>query len=139
MGKVRGELRFDLLYCLNYGLHCRPRQGGNLFADDPTYALHNDTSADVAAYWALYTTHSDLAAFATPLKYVAWRHIPTTYLLCELDKCIPLHVQEGMFALTEGTVKTVRLPSGHMPMLSMPEKLVDILRGEAGEGSIRDH
>ncbi len=44
-----------------------------------------------------------------------------------------------MLALTEGTVRTVRLPSGHMPMLSMPEKLVDILRGEAGEGSVREY
>ncbi len=43
------------------------------------------------------------------------------------------HVQEGMVASTEGAVKTVRLRSGHMPMLSMPEKLVDLLRGEAGE------
>ena len=40
-----------------------------------------------------------------------------------------------MLASTEGAVKTIRLPSGHMPMLSMPEKVVDILRGEAGETS----
>lgn len=59
-------------------------------------------------------------------------------MLCELDRCIPLHVQEGMLALTEGKVRTVRLPSGHVPLLSMPEKLADILRGEAGEGFISD-
>ena len=139
MGKIRGERLLGLLNFLNYSLCYRPRQGGSLFADDPHYALHNDTSADVAAYWSSHTTHSDLVAFATPLKYAAWRHMPTTYLLCELDRCLPPHVQEGMLALTEGLVRTVRLPSGHMPMLSMPEKLVDILRGEAGEGSVRDH
>ena len=44
-----------------------------------------------------------------------------------------------MLASTQGTVRTVRLPSGHVPMLSMPEKLMDILRGEAGEDSIRGH
>ena len=44
-----------------------------------------------------------------------------------------------MLALTEGSVRTVRLPSGHMPMLSMPEKLVEIFRGEAGEGSVKEH
>ncbi len=43
-----------------------------------------------------------------------------------------------MLALTENRVKTVRLSSGHMPMLSMPEKVVDVLRGEAGEASVRD-
>ena len=40
-----------------------------------------------------------------------------------------------MLAMTEGKVKTIRLPSGHMPMLSMPEKVVDILREEAGKAS----
>ncbi|KAL8778380.1 MAG: hypothetical protein Q9213_007435 [Squamulea squamosa] len=110
-------------------------EGGNLFADDPTYALHNDTSADAAAYWSSFTTHSDMAAFATPLKYVAWRHIPTTYLLCELDQCLPPHAQEGMVAQAQDIVKCVRLHSGHMPMLSMPEKLVENLSQIAGQGS----
>ncbi len=115
------------------GLHSRPRQGGNVYADDPIAALHNDTSTEVAAYWAPYTTYSDLTAFATPLKYAAWRHIPTTYVVCELDKCILPHVQEAMVASTEGAVKTLRLRSGHMPMLRMSEKFVDVLRGEAGD------
>ena len=105
-----------------------------MFADDPVSSLLSDTSEDVAAYWSPYTTHSDLTAFATPLKYTAWRHISTTYLVCELDQCILPDVQRGMVASTKGVVKTVQLPSGHMPMLSMPEKFVDILEGEAGEG-----
>ena len=143
VGKVRGELL--LLFPPLHTLLSDPRltfdqprhqQGGNVIADDPIYAFHNDTSADIAASWAPHTTHSDLTAFATPLKYAAWRHIPTTYLLCELDRCILPHVQEGMVASTEGKVKGVRLQSGHMPMLSVPEKLADLLRAEAGEGSV---
>ena len=105
-------------------------EGGNLFAEDPNYAFHHDTSAETAAKWSSYTTHSDLTAFATPLKYAAWRHIPTTYLLCELDRCIPPHAQEGMLGATQGTVKPIRLPSGHVPMLSMPERLVQVLKNE---------
>ena len=108
-------------------------QGGNLYANDPIYAFHNDTSADIAAYWGPHTTHSDLAAFATPLQYAAWRDIPTTYVMCESDRCIAPYVQEGMIASTEGKVKVARLPSGHMPMLSMPEKLADVLEREARE------
>lgn len=104
-----------------------------MIADDPVSALHNDTSEDVATYWSSYTTHSDLNAFATPLKYAAWRHIPTTYLVCELDQCLLPHVQRGMVESAKDAVKTVQLPSGHMPMLSMPEKFADVLEGEAGE------
>ena len=37
-----------------------------------------------------------------------------------------------MSASTDGTVRTVRLPSGHKPMLSMPGNLVAIFRGEVG-------
>ena len=95
------------------------------------YAFHNDTSADVAAHWSPQLTHSDLAAFATPLKHAAWRYIPTTYLICKLDQAILPDVQESMVALTDGVVKAERLPSGHLPMLSMPDKLSGILIEEA--------
>jgi len=108
-------------------------QGINVYADDPIHALHNDTGAEVAAYWAPHTTHSDLTAFATPLQYAAWRYIPSTYVICELDKCIAAHAQEDMVALTEGKVKAVRLRSGHMPMLSMPERFAEVLKAEAGD------
>ena len=106
-------------------------QGVNVYADDPVYALHNDTSKEIAAYWSTYVTHSDLTAFATPLQFAAWRYIPSTYLLCELDQCVPPQVQEAMIALTEGKVKVERLASGHMPMLSMPQKFVEVLEREA--------
>ena len=144
MGKIRGaSLHFQnsQLQSRSCDLHDRTFawQGGLLFADDPAYAFHNDTSAEVAAYWSSYTTHSDLAALATPLKYAGWRHVPTVYLLCELDRCMPPYVQEGMVAATEDVVKTVRLPSGHLPMLSMPEKFIDVLLEQAGEWITSDH
>ena len=44
-----------------------------------------------------------------------------------------------MLSLTENRIKTVRLPSGHMPMLSMPEKLADILLREADEVFVKDY
>lgn len=53
MSKVRGDLLFNLLprsIIVIYDLYYRARQGGNLFADDPIYAFHNDPSADIAAY-----------------------------------------------------------------------------------------
>ena len=93
--------------------------------------MHNDTSAEIAAYWSPYNTHSDIAAFGTPLSYAAWRHIPSTYILCELDRCILPPVQEDMVASAKGQVKVERIQSGHMPMLSMPDKLAKILIEEA--------
>ena len=42
------------------------------------------------------------------------------------------NVQKGMLAATEAVLRIVRLESGHLPMISLPEELADILRGEAG-------
>jgi hypothetical protein len=42
-------------------------------------------------------------------------------------------MQEDMVKLVDGKVKVGRMPSGHMPMLSMPEKFVEFLVGEVGE------
>ena len=50
---------------------------------------------------------------------------------------MPPHAQEGMLSLTDNKIKTIRLSSGHMPMLSNPKKVVDILKGEADEASVR--
>ena len=77
--------------------------------------------------------HSDLTATTTPLQHAAWRYIPTVYLICELDQAILPHVQENMVASTGGIVKAVRLPCGHLPMLSMLDRLSNILREEVSE------
>ena len=41
-----------------------------------------------------------------------------------------------MVALTDGVVRAVRLPSGHLPMLSMPDKLSGILIEEERKAAI---
>lgn len=49
-----------------------------------------------------------------------------TYVECLADRSIVLPVQRAMQARTPGA-ETVSLPSGHAPMLSMPERLADTL------------
>ena len=41
------------------------------YADEPLYAMLDDISADIAAYWSQNDTHSDTAAFRIPLVYSA--------------------------------------------------------------------
>ena len=77
-------------------------------------------------------THSSLNAFKYPLQYAAWRDIPTTYLVCESDQCIPPQVQWGMLA-SIGGVKMAQLSSGHLPMISKTDEFVEFLEREASE------
>jgi hypothetical protein len=81
-----------------------PRES-NFYCADPDVSLFTDTSPEVTAYWTKQITHSDLMAFATPLQYAAWHHIPSTYLICEQDMCLTAFMQEDMIKLVDGKVK----------------------------------
>lgn len=105
---------------------------------DPTSVLYNELPEKVAKYWVTQTTHSDYNSFYHPQgDYAAWCDIPTTYLVCELDNLIPAFAQWSMAEWAEGAVKIVEMNSGHLPMLSMTDKFVEFLEGEAGEAAER--
>lgn len=78
-----------------------------------------------------------LATFMTKTKSAAWKNIPTSYLICENDRPIPLALQESMIATAKkqgGEIETERLFVSHSPHLVMPEKVAGFLRRAAGEG-----
>lgn len=65
-----------------------------------------------------------------------WRYdhlagVPSTYIFCEQDNCVPPEKQENYLAnlLVD---RVVRLDSGHQPMNSRPGELADVLLAEAG-------
>ncbi len=80
-------------------------------------------------YMAQMVNHSTLS-FSGKLTYPAYKHIPVTYLHTKGDKIIPPEAQEQMieFAKGEGVDITVHTTSaGHVPMLSIPEEVVEVL------------
>lgn len=52
--------------------------------------------------------------------------IPKTYVLCEEDLALAVEYQ-AFFIGNGGYEDVIRLPSGHFPFLSMPEKMIDII------------
>jgi hypothetical protein len=65
----------------------------------------------------------------TPIKCdkAAWRVLPVTYLLAELDQAVPSLLQEMMISRikNEGIdVRIVRIAAGHSLLISMPEQVV---------------
>ncbi len=73
---------------------------------------------------AKLSLHSRAAA-EQPLTNAAWKTVPSTYIICERDRSIPVSAQEAM-AQRAGEV--LRLDSGHSPFLSQPERLAEMLR-----------
>jgi pimeloyl-ACP methyl ester carboxylesterase len=64
-----------------------------------------------------------VSSFETPSSAPERRH-PTTYIITEQDQAVPPPAQE-QWATAADTV--VRLPSAHQPMLSMPDRLANVL------------
>jgi pimeloyl-ACP methyl ester carboxylesterase len=64
------------------------------------------------------------------LSEAAWRGRPTFYLIGTQDHAVPVVEQERMAARMNATV--VRVDSSHVPMLSQPQAVVDVIIQAAG-------
>jgi pimeloyl-ACP methyl ester carboxylesterase len=84
------------------------------------------------ATWAQAATRAvpqTAAAFAQPPRQVAWRTVPSTYVVCAEDGATPAEAQRG-YAGRAGA--TVELATGHHPFLSRPEEFAAALARIAG-------
>ncbi|EUC36262.1 hypothetical protein COCVIDRAFT_41677 [Bipolaris victoriae FI3] len=83
--------------------------------------FYNDLSDEEQKHWAAGLKSQGIASFTTPTTYAAWKHIPSSYLLCQDDLALPPAAQEGMVKAAEeaGAIMHVtRIKSGHSPFLS---------------------
>jgi pimeloyl-ACP methyl ester carboxylesterase len=63
-------------------------------------------------------------SFAEKVGAVAWRDIPSTYIVAEQDQAISLALQEKMAAQA---TEIRRLAGGHSPFLSRPGELAALI------------
>ncbi len=73
-------------------------------------------------------TPQSQAAFGQPVRRVAWREIPSTYVVCAEDRAIPA---AGQRAHAAKATRIVELACGHHPFLSQPETLAQIIADAA--------
>jgi pimeloyl-ACP methyl ester carboxylesterase len=66
----------------------------------------------------------------TPFPAPAWRSYPTWYLVAQDDQIIPPDGQR-LFAGRMGAT-TTEIASGHVPMLSQPDAVLEVIRAAAG-------
>ncbi|CAD6574886.1 MAG: hypothetical protein ASARMPRED_006962 [Alectoria sarmentosa] len=79
-----------------------------------------------------------VGAFRSRLTRAAWEYTPATLVLCERDGCMDRGRREQRLRAARdkcpGAVGRVeRCGAGHAPFLSMPDRVVEILRRAAGE------
>ena len=67
-----------------------------------------------------------MRAFMVEPAAAAWRDKPSTYVVCTQDQAIQPDLQRQMAARC---TTTVELDASHSPMLSMPARVAEILRG----------
>lgn len=103
-----------------------------LYVPDPISNLYHDVPEQMSRRAVDNLGGHPIAhAFSRPSK-VAWREIPTAYIICEDDRALPIGPQEQMInaVKAEGVdVETTSLKSSHSPFLSMPGETAKAIRG----------
>ena len=79
-----------------------------------------------------------VGALRSKLTRAAWEYAPATSVICEKDFRLPAERAERQLKeakeLCPGAFQTIeRCEAGHVPFVSMPERVVEILRRAAGE------
>jgi pimeloyl-ACP methyl ester carboxylesterase len=100
----------------------------------PVETFYNDVK-EPEKYVKMLKPHS-YRTFASKATYAGWKHVPSTYLLCEKDEAIPIHAQKGMVdgAQKAGAdMKVETVDASHSPFISMPEEMARSVRRAAGE------
>jgi pimeloyl-ACP methyl ester carboxylesterase len=118
----------------------------HLFTDERGYGwlseddFVNHFAADVDPIRArvMYAVQQPLAssAFTDVMGVPAWKSLPSWYLVAQNDEAIPPDA-ERQFAARMGAT-TVEIPSSHVPMVSRPEEVADLIEKAAeavGAGS----
>ena len=89
--------------------------------------LYNDLSPSEQEHWTALLRPHPASTQRTSLNNEAYRHVSTPFLFCRNDQALPVFVQERYVINPGVEVQTERCASGHSPLLSMPEKVVDVV------------
>jgi pimeloyl-ACP methyl ester carboxylesterase len=95
-----------------------------LTANTPENIFYNKCSPEIAAEATGMLRTQSLPAFNQVITKVAWKEIPSTYIICEQDNAIPVFAQEAMSGRAS---QQIRIDSDHSPFLSSPKELADII------------
>jgi pimeloyl-ACP methyl ester carboxylesterase len=100
--------------------------GETLMPARPEEIFFNDVSEAATRAAVEQLAPHRMAAFTAPVGAVAWRDVPTTYVICDRDNAIPVPAQEMLAGRADNVT---RLDASHSPFLSQPDAVVGVIRG----------
>jgi pimeloyl-ACP methyl ester carboxylesterase len=106
-------------------LHQGDGHGDYVEATTPTTVFYNDLDARTAGRAVSQLGYQSYASMRQELTAMAWKTIPSTYVVCESDNAIPVAAQELM---AERADDVERMNASHSPFLSQPAALADLIR-----------
>jgi pimeloyl-ACP methyl ester carboxylesterase len=72
-----------------------------------------------------------IVSFLQPVTAAAWHTAPSTYIVCQRDRAVPVPLQE---VLAARATHVRRLPTGHSPFLAAPGQLTKLIIEAASKG-----
>jgi len=93
------------------------------------------------AYFVLVISQHGFRIQTSGLTYQAWKHFPTTYILCEGDKACPPELQTYVIARAQeqgAQIKVEKFKTDHFPLLSALDKVADVVRRVAINAIVQD-
>jgi pimeloyl-ACP methyl ester carboxylesterase len=124
-----GESLFETVGGVEPDWWLKDSQELSLLPGRPEDRFFNDCSEEDTANAVSRLEPQSLSAVKQPVRSVAWRDIPSAYVICDQDNAIPVFAQE---LLSERAQEVRRLPASHSPFLSMPDKVVELIAELAG-------
>ncbi|KAI9645958.1 hypothetical protein NHQ30_005395 [Ciborinia camelliae] len=104
-------------------------EGGAMYCAAPEKLLFNDLGEDDVEKWKKALKCQPASGWDETITYAGWKDVSSVYLVCENDQCIPPPLQEQL-AETAGS-KIEKCAAGHMVMLSMPDKVAEVITSAA--------
>ncbi|AWW41334.1 alpha/beta fold hydrolase [Streptomyces cadmiisoli] len=97
---------------------------------DPVDLFYADVPRTVAEEAAARLVPQSAKAFSDVVERAGWHHVPSTYIVCEHDRAIPVQSQETLAARAD---EVHRMATSHSPFLSAPAELAALLSKIARE------
>jgi hypothetical protein len=96
-------------------------------------SFFNDISDAEASKLAQQCVAQNTAVQYQKVTHAPWKEVPTTYVFCLRDMAIMHNLQQAMVRDVEaiggaGIIQTRTLDAGHCPFISMPDKLIEMVR-----------
>ncbi|KAJ5777634.1 hypothetical protein N7520_000880 [Penicillium odoratum] len=101
-------------------------EGGASHCAQPEFLLLGDVPEADHAEWLAAFKSQPAQGWDDTVSYTGWKDVPSVYLVCEGDNVLPVPLQEQLAGLARSKVK--RCSAGHIPMLSQPEAVVEVVQ-----------